>query len=226
MTAQLRQPRRSLLARAARKAGFTLIELLAVILIIGVLATFLLPKIPEAIDQAKVTACDANLREIYKGLLSYQINHKRLPKKENAGVRFFAILIASHTWENTEMSAKKLTCPGVDIGALSCGDLPPEEWFADLDLVDGSYSSYAGRDTMSYPLRSLKSGKEALVADDNDAEDEMNHRTATNALFADGSVKGFQLFDLEQEGIIDREAGYVSVGPDSPIEALQKLSLD
>lgn len=228
MTAQLRRPllkpRRSLLARAARKAGFTLIELLAVILIIGVLATFLLPKIPEAIDQAKVTACQANLREIYKGLLSYQNNFKRLPKKENTGVRFFGILIASHTWENSEMSALKLTCPGVDLGSLDCSDLPPEEWFADIDLINGGYSAYAGRDTMSFPLRSLKSGKEALVADDNDPE--MNHRTATNVLFADGNVKGIQLFEMEEQGLIDSEAGYLPVGPDSPVEALQKLSLD
>jgi prepilin-type N-terminal cleavage/methylation domain-containing protein/prepilin-type processing-associated H-X9-DG protein len=224
MTAQLREPRRSLVARAARKAGFTLIELLAVILIIGVLATFLLPKIPEAIDQARVTACQANLREIYKGLLSYQVSHKRLPKKENSGVRFFAVLIAKGEWENTESSANKLTCPGVDIGFLECGDLPPDEWYIDLDLVNGGYSTYAGRDTMSHPLRKLESGKEALVADDNDPE--MNHRQATNVLFGDGNVKSFILSDLVDEGLIDREAGHLSVGPESPVEELQKLSLD
>ncbi len=223
MTSTLRP---TLLQRGARRAGFTLIELLAVILIIGVLMTFLIPKIPEAIDQAKVTACRANMNEIYKGMLSFMNDHGRLPRRKYSGVRFFASLINSGTWENTESSAKKLTCPGVDVGFLTIGDLPPEEWFADIDLVDGGFSTYAGRDTQSFPLRGLKSGKEALVADDNDGGEEMNHRTATNVLFADGSVKGIQLLEMWEEGLLDKEDWILPVGPESPVEALQKLTLD
>ena len=54
-------------ARSAVRAGFTLIELLAVILIISILMTFLLPRIPVFIDKGEVTACQANMREIYSG---------------------------------------------------------------------------------------------------------------------------------------------------------------
>ncbi len=54
------------------RAGFTLVELLAVILIIGILATFLVPKIPEVINSANVTACKANMKEIGNGLLIHR----------------------------------------------------------------------------------------------------------------------------------------------------------
>ncbi|MFT7484440.1 MAG: prepilin-type N-terminal cleavage/methylation domain-containing protein [Candidatus Paceibacteria bacterium] len=209
--------------RLARRAGFTLIELLAVILIIGVLATFLLPKIPEAIDQAEVTGCRKNMSEIHTGLLSFKTKFKRLPRRENSGVRFFAILVASGTWEDTRTSAEKLTCPGVDYSALSVSDLPMEEWYKDLDLVDGSYSAYAGRDLQNYPLRSM-GGKDVLVADDNDGG--KNHRTTTNVLYGDGAVRGKEVFDLHNEGLMDEEEDLLVVGPESPLDELQVLSLD
>jgi prepilin-type N-terminal cleavage/methylation domain-containing protein len=223
MTLQNRQPGLGLARRALRQAGFTLIELLAVILIIGILATFLLPKIPEAIDQAKVTGCQKNLTEIHTGLMAYEAKFHRLPKRENSGVRFFAILIASGTWEDSKTSAEKLTCPGVDPSVLTVGDLPKEEWYADLELVDGGYSTYAGRDTINYPLRSL-SGKDVLVADDNDGG--MNHRTTTNVLYGDGRARGIEIYTLQEEGILDKEEKLLVVGPESPLEELQVLSLD
>ncbi len=211
------------LPRAAGRAGFTLIELLAVILIIGILATFLLPKIPEAIDQAKVTACAANQKEFFNGLQLYQAKFKRLPKKENAGARFLAVLIASKTWENEPGSIDKLNCPGVDRGTIGPPGVPEDEWYVDLDLVDGGYTSYAGRDTVSFPLRKL-SGKEPLIACDNDGG--MNHRTTTNVLYGGGRVDSMELFTLIEEGILVEDEEYLYVGPESPVEVLQKLSLD
>jgi len=208
---------------AAVKAGFTLIELLAVILIISILMTYLIPKIPEYIDTAESTACRANMGEIYKGFTVYQIKHKRAPNE--SGVRFFAKLITHKVWENSESSAQRLTCPGVDRGALAIGDLDPEEWFSDLDVLDGSYSSYAGRDCDNYPLRKFPgSNKIVIVADDNDGG--MNHLTTTNALYAGGFVGTFELATLQLDGILDEEEDLLLVGPESPVEELTKLSLD
>jgi prepilin-type N-terminal cleavage/methylation domain-containing protein len=165
------------------RSGFTLIELLAVILILGILMVYLLPKLSAAFDAARVTACKKNMQEIYAGFMSYEQKYGDLPTE--GGVRFFASLIGRGVWENTEASAKKLTCPGVKTSSLALRGLEPEEWFADFEELDGGYSSYAGRDIEQHPLRKFPgSGKDVLVADDNDPY--MNHDTTTCVLYADG----------------------------------------
>jgi prepilin-type N-terminal cleavage/methylation domain-containing protein len=210
--------------RGSLRAGFTLIELLAVILIIGILMTFLLPKIPEAIDAARVTACKKNLLEIYSGLLIYDNKHGDLPK--GSGVKFFAALIADKVWDNGKASAQKLSCPAVKRSALSgIANLDnPEDWYSHLDQIDGTYSAYAGRNMREAALRKFPGGpKDALVADDNDPD--MNHRTTTCVLFADGNVATYEIAELLKSGTLHEDQKVLLVGPESPIEELRKLSI-
>jgi prepilin-type N-terminal cleavage/methylation domain-containing protein/prepilin-type processing-associated H-X9-DG protein len=215
-----RRPRGSRLARA----GFTLIELLAVILIISILVATLTPMVNDAIEAAKVRACAANLGEIYKGLQLYNIKYKGIPNQ--SGVKFFAALISREAIENTKTNAERLTCPGVDKSALTIGTMEWEEWWKDLERVDGTYSAYAGRDLKNFPLRQglTSSGREPLVCDDN--EGSLNHRTTTNVLYADGSVQTFELPLLKEEGKVTPEETILRVGPDSPVEDLTKFTLD
>lgn len=55
--------------------GFTLVELLVVIVIIGVLASLLLPAIARAMRNAKVTSCGNNLAQLYKMQSNYAVQY-------------------------------------------------------------------------------------------------------------------------------------------------------
>ena len=203
------------------RAGFTLIELLAVILILSILAVALVPMVTDAVEGARVTACQTNLGNIYKGVLQYQTKYKKLPNE--SGVKFFAQLYSRRAMEQSKTNAERLSCPAVDRGALALGELPWEEWYKDLEMVTADHSAYAGRDCKNHPLRKLR-GQDLLVADDNDPE--MNHPTTTNCLWGDGAVRAFELVELQEDGTISPEEEILLVGPDSPVEDLRKLSLD
>jgi prepilin-type N-terminal cleavage/methylation domain-containing protein len=210
--------------RSVRSGGFTLIELLAVIAIILILMTFLLPRIVTAIQQAKVTACRANLQQVYRDLTVYHMKHEKLPT--GSGVRFFAALIADGDIENTAENAKRMSCPAVERTALAIGTIKDEkDWYGHLDTIDGTYSAYAGRDMKQFPLRRWPgSGEDALIADDNDPD--MNHPTSTCVLWADGTATAIELLDLRERGVLTEDDKVLKVGPESPVDALKKLSLD
>lgn len=214
-------PARSL-ARVARR-GFTLIELLAVIMIIGILSVFLIPRIPEAIDAANKTACEKNLQELYKGFMLYNQTFNDLPQQ--GGVRFFTTLITRKTYPNTKQMVKRMTCPAVKTSSLpSLAGLEPEQYYADPEAIDGGSSAYAGRDIKEHPLRKFPgSGKEPLVSDDNDPEP--NHEVETLVLYDDGNVVRWNSVILTEKGVLAEDEALL-IGPDSQVEELRKLSLD
>lgn len=213
-------------SQSTLRAGFTLLELMVVILIISILATFLVPRITSAVARAEVTACQSNLQEIGRGLIEYRTKYNRLPS--GSGVAFFASLISDKVWDADQSTSKRMFCPAVDRSVLTPEQegLPLKDWFKDAKQLDGSWSTYAGRDTKRNPLRKFPGVEtDALVADDNDPF--ANHGTTTNVLWGNGAVIALELLDLQRDGTIPdvEDIEFIIVGPDSPDERLRALSL-
>jgi len=68
-------------SRAAR-SGFTLIEIMVVIVILGVLAALIVPRVLERPDEARVVAAKSDLATIVAALKLYRLDNQRYPTTE------------------------------------------------------------------------------------------------------------------------------------------------
>ena len=71
----------ALIARRSSR-GFTLLELMVVIVIIGVLAALIAPKVLEKVGQAKVTAAKSDINNIMNALKMYKLDNGRFPSQD------------------------------------------------------------------------------------------------------------------------------------------------
>jgi len=70
-------------ARTTRvAAGFTLVEILVVIVILGVLAALVVPRIIERPDEAKVVAAKSDIATIMQAMKLYRLDNQRYPTGE------------------------------------------------------------------------------------------------------------------------------------------------
>ncbi|GAB6177624.1 GspG family T2SS major pseudopilin variant XcpT [Desulfobaculum senezii] len=70
-----RTPRRT-------RGGFSLIELMVVIVILGILATLLVPKIMDRPDEARITKARLDIQSIETALKLYKLDNGRYPTTE------------------------------------------------------------------------------------------------------------------------------------------------
>jgi general secretion pathway protein G len=69
-------------SRAARAGGFTLIEVLVVVVILGILAALVVPRLMDRPDEAKRVAAQADVRAIGQALKLYRLDNGFYPTTE------------------------------------------------------------------------------------------------------------------------------------------------
>ncbi len=65
-----------------RTAGFTLIEVMVVIVILGVLAALVVPRIMSRPDEARVVAVRQDIASLMQALKLYKLDNRRYPSTE------------------------------------------------------------------------------------------------------------------------------------------------
>ena len=134
------------------KKGFSLIELMVVIVILGLLATFLLPKIINRPDEARITKAKSDIKSIESALKLYKLDNGIYPTTEQG----LQALITKPETEPIPKNWKKG-------GYLDTNSLPKDPW-------GNSYIYRSpGENERDYEIISLGAdGKEG--GQDNDAD--------------------------------------------------------
>ncbi len=75
-----RLPRKPLVSLVSR--GFTLIEIMVVVVIMGILAALVVPKLMGRTDDARVTAARQDIATVMQALKLYKLDNQRYPTTE------------------------------------------------------------------------------------------------------------------------------------------------
>jgi len=68
--------------RRAKSAGFTLIEIMVVVVIMGILASLVVPKLIGSTEEARIKAARVDIANIVQSLNLYKLHNSRYPTTE------------------------------------------------------------------------------------------------------------------------------------------------
>lgn len=69
--------------RPVREDGFTLVEIMVVIVILGLLATLVVPNVIGMSDEAKVTKAQTDVKSIYESAKLFRVKNGKVPTMED-----------------------------------------------------------------------------------------------------------------------------------------------
>ena len=122
---------------AINNHGFTLIEILVVIVILGILAALITPRIMDRPEEARRTKAEVQMRAIEQALKLYRLDNGQYPRTEQG----LQALVASPT---SGPPARKWRQGGY----LERGKVPKDPWGADyIYLCPGLHGDF---DLISY----------------------------------------------------------------------------
>ncbi|GAB2314967.1 type II secretion system major pseudopilin GspG [Stenotrophomonas geniculata] len=73
---------RQIRGRKARQKGFSLIEIMVVVVIIGILAALIVPRLMDRPDQARVVAARQDIAALMQALKLFKLDNGRYPSAE------------------------------------------------------------------------------------------------------------------------------------------------
>lgn len=124
--------------RRSKRAAFTLIELLLVVVIIGILAAIVVPKLTGRSEDAKIGATQATMKNIRTALGMYETDNGKFPTQEQTLLALIEIPTAAPV-------PKKYPKDGY----LDTKELPKDGWGNEI-----KYTIPGTKNTNGYDLRS------------------------------------------------------------------------
>jgi prepilin-type processing-associated H-X9-DG protein len=171
-------------------------------------------------DVKNVTLCKSNLFSLGVAFQMYQQRFKSYPRTRS-GCAFLLAPLKRGLFERSEETIlSTYVCPGDDIALQILGE-DVLEAYGDLANIDPAVISYAGRNTVDFPLDREKAGQEPIACDAGGTNgDLLNHRGRINVLFLDGHLES-----LDVSVLPGGEKGF-KVGPNAPHPWLRVLNKD
>ena len=136
--------------RSNRNQGFTLIELLLVVVIIGILAAIVVPKLTGRAEDARIGATQATMTNIRTALSLYEVDNGKYPTQEQT----LMALIEKPTAPPEPKKWKKY---------LEATSKPKDDWGNEIKYIIPGQKNLDGYDLVSWGPDGTEGSEDDIV---------------------------------------------------------------